>query len=150
MSAHNRQSGFTLLELMVVLFIMMLGFSALAISISSGNDTAKLNATARDIVSALRYARGQALTTRQQTTVAFDLDNNSYTLSTRNQVYTIANDIALTIVTAQSELTGQAQGNIRFFSDGSCTGGRITLERGGATRQIDLNWLTGQIELENK
>lgn len=146
----RKQSGFTLLELIVVLFIMLLGFSAVAISISSGNDTAKLNAAARDIVSAMRYARGQALITRKQTLVTFDIDNNNYSLSNREQIYRIDPAISLTIVTAESELNGQSQGSLRFFPDGSCTGGRITLALGDAVRQIDLNWLTGQIKLESK
>lgn len=150
MMAAKRQRGFTLLELIVVLFIILMGFSAIAISISSGNDTAKLNAAARDIVSALRYAKGQALVSHKQTTVGFDIDNNSYAISTREQAYPIDPAISLTIVTAESELTGQSQGDIRFFPDGSCTGGRITLARGEVARQIDLNWLTGQITLENK
>ncbi|GAB6140492.1 prepilin-type N-terminal cleavage/methylation domain-containing protein [Methylosoma difficile] len=150
MTARRKQQGFTLIELLVVLFIMILGFTALAFSVSSGTDTAKLNATARDMVSALRYARGQALMTRQQTTLAFDLDDNSYQLSNRDENYRIDPDIELTLVTAESELTGEAQANVRFFPDGSCTGGRITLTRGAAIRQIDLNWLTGHVELESK
>jgi general secretion pathway protein H len=40
--------------------------------------------------------------------------------------------------------------SIRFFADGSSTGGRITLEREHAAWKIDINWLTGQIELESK
>lgn len=85
----------------------------------------------------------------EETTVAFDLEENSYTVSGRDKIYTIPNDIALTVVTAQSELTGQGQGSIRFFADGSSTGGRVTLERGQSKWQIDINWLTGQIELND-
>jgi general secretion pathway protein H len=54
------------------------------------------------------------------------------------------------VVTAQTELTGEGAANIRFFPDGSSTGGRVTLERGQTVWKIDINWLTGQIELENE
>jgi general secretion pathway protein H len=53
------------------------------------------------------------------------------------------------VVTAQSQMIGQNQGSIRFFGDGSSTGGRVSLKRGESVWQIDINWLTGQIELEN-
>jgi general secretion pathway protein H len=144
------QRGFTLLELVVVLFIVVLGFSVAGINLSSGNSSTEIKAAGRDIVSALRYARGQALMTHQEATVAFDLAENTYTVSGRDKVYLIPKTIAVTMVTAQSELAGKGLGNIRFFADSSSTGGRITLERGNTAWQIDINWLTGQIELENK
>jgi general secretion pathway protein H len=71
-------------------------------------------------------------------------------VNNRDKVYTIPETIKVTIVTAQSQMTGQNQGSIRFFGDGSSTGGRVSLKRGESTWQIDINWLTGQIELENK
>lgn len=142
--------GFTLLELIVVLFIVVLGFSAIGINISSGGDSAGLKVAARDIVSALRYARGQALMSHQETTLTLDLANNSYTVSSRGKIYAIPKAVKVTLVTAQSELKGdEGLGNIRFFADGSSTGGRITLTRGAVGWQIDINWLTGQIELND-
>ncbi|TRW90320.1 type II secretion system protein GspH [Candidatus Methylobacter oryzae] len=145
-----RQRGFTLLELIVVLFVVVLGFSAIGLNLSSGSDSTKIKAAARDIVSALRYARGQALMTHEEATVTIDLGNNSYTVSGRDKIYEIPEDIDITVVTAQNELTGEGQANIRFFADGSSTGGRVTLERGQTAWKIDINWLTGQPELENE
>ena len=140
--------GFTLLELLVVLFIMVLGFSVVGINLSSGNDATGLKAAARDMVSALRYARGQALMSHQEATVTVDLSDNSYTVSGRDKVYPIPKAIAVTVVTAQSELTGNGLANLRFFPDGSSTGGRITLEQGKSAWEININWLSGQIKLD--
>ena len=141
-------SGFTLLELVVVLFIVVLGFSVLGINLSSRDDSTELKVAARDIVSALRYARGQALISHRETTLTLDLTSNTYTLSSRGKVYSIPKAIKVTVVTAQSELSGEGLANIRFFADGSSKGGRVILERGNSAWQIDINWLTGQIELE--
>lgn len=149
-AGSTRQRGFTLLELTVVLFVVVLGFSVIGLNLSSGNDSTELKAAARDIVSALRYARGQALMTHQEATVALNLSDNSYTVSGRDKLYQISEAIDVTVVTAQSELSGKGTAGIRFFDDGSSTGGRITLERGQASWKIDINWLTGQIELESK
>jgi general secretion pathway protein H len=146
----NKNQGFTLLELTVVLFIVVLGFSAIGINLSSGNDSTEIKAVARDIVSALRYARGQALISHEEITLTLDLEENSYSVSNRDKTYTIPQTIDVTLVTAQNELTGNGRGSIRFFADGSSTGGRVTLERSNSSWQIDINWLTGQIELEEK
>jgi general secretion pathway protein H len=148
-SALRLNKGFTLLELIVVLFIVVLGFAAIGINLSSGNDSAELKVTARDIVSALRYARGQALISHQETTITLNLVKNSYTVSSRAKVYAIPKAIKVTVVTAQSEINDEGVGNIRFFADGSSTGGRINLSRGNAAWQIDINWLTGKIELND-
>jgi general secretion pathway protein H len=142
--------GFTLIELMLVLFIVILGFAAIGISISSGNDATEHKAVARDLVSALRFAKGQALMFHKEATVAIDLNENSYTVSDRDKIYDIPENIDLTVVTAQEEMAGEGLANIRFFPDGSSTGGRITLERETDKWQIDINWLTGQVELEQK
>jgi len=142
--------GFTLLELTVVLFVVVLGFSVIGLNLSSGSDSTEIKAAARDIVSALRYARGQALISHQETTVTIDLNDNSYTVSGRDKLYQIPESIDITVVTAQNELSGEGTANIRFFADGSSTGGRVTLERGHTSWKIDINWLTGQIELESK
>lgn len=148
MSLNNK--GFTLLELMVVLFIMVLGFSVIGINLSSGNNATEHQRAARDIVSALRYARGMALMTHKETTVTFDLNENNYTVANRDKVFAIPETIKVTVVTAQSQLTEKNKGSIRFFGDGSSTGGRVSLKRGENVWKIDINWLTGQIELENK
>jgi general secretion pathway protein H len=88
--------------------------------------------------------------THKETTVAIDLSDNNYTVSGRDKLYGIPASIDVTVVTAQTELTGEGTASIRFFADGSSTGGRITLERHHAAWKIDINWLTGQIELESE
>jgi general secretion pathway protein H len=145
---NRLNKGFTLLELAVVLFVVVLGFSVIGVNISSGGDTAAHQSAARDLVSALRHARGQALLARQQITVDLNLADNTYSISGLDKVFNIPEGVAVTVVTAEEELKGKDQAAIRFFPDGSSTGGRIKLEQKGVNWQIDINWLTGQIKLE--
>ncbi len=148
-TTYNQQ-GFTLLELLLVLFLVVLGFSVIGLNINSGNDATGHQSAARDLVSALRFAKGQALIAHEETTVLLNLNENTYTVSGRDKVFALPENIDLTVVTAQEELNGDGEAGIRFFPDGSSTGGRIKLERNGVLWQIDINWLTGQIELEIK
>ena len=143
----KKAQGFSLIELTLVLFIMIAGLAIVAPNLSSGHGTTQIKGAARDLVSALRYARGQALISHEQTLITLDLENNSYQVSNRNKQFKIPEEIAVTLVTAQSEMTGEGIGNIRFFPDGSSTGGRVTLESGEIKWLVDINWLTGHVEI---
>ena len=99
---HNK--GFTLLELIVVLVIMVLGFSMVGINVSNGNDATALKVAARDIVSALRFARGDALISHQEMTVTLNLVKKTYTVSRREKEYVIPKTINLKVVTAKSQI----------------------------------------------
>ncbi|MGR8941784.1 MAG: GspH/FimT family pseudopilin [Gammaproteobacteria bacterium] len=145
----RRDQGFTIMELLIVLIIIVLGFAVVGLNMAGGRETIEIKGAAKDVVSALRYVRGQALIRHRPAALTLDLEKNSYTVSGREKAYLIPESIAVTLVTAQSELSGSGQGSIRFFPDGSSTGGRITLERAKTGWQIDINSLTGQAELEN-
>lgn len=139
-------AGFTLLELMIVLGIMVLGFSAVAVNMSAGNDSMTLKAAARDLASGLRYTRSQAMISHTQATLDFDLTQNSYTLTGQTKVHSIATDIDVTVSTAKEDLS-DGVAKLRFFPDGSSIGGRITLEKNKLSQEININWLTGQVSI---
>ena len=139
-------AGFTLLELIVVLAIVALGYSAVAVNFSSGNDAMALKAAARDLTSGLRYVRSQAMLSHETATLDFNLSNNSYSLTGQDKIYTLPENIDVTINTAKDELhDGVAQ--LRFFPDGSSIGGRIRLEKKSHVQEININWLTGHVTL---
>lgn len=144
-----QHKGFTLIELLLVIVIIAMAVAVAAPNIGSGNQTASLNAAAREISSALRFARGHALTHRKESVLLMNLEDNSYQLTDRKKQYKFANDIAVTLDVAKSQIIDKNHGGIRFFPDGSSTGGRITLELGESKRQLDVNWLTGQVEIDD-
>ncbi|MSR17278.1 MAG: type II secretion system protein GspH [Methylococcaceae bacterium] len=139
-------AGFTLLELIVVLAIVALGYGAVAVNFSAGNDDMALKAVARDLTSGLRYVRSQAMLSHKTATLDFNLSNNSYSLTGQKKIYTLPENIDVTINTAKDELhDGVAQ--LRFFPDGSSIGGRVTLEKKSHIQKININWLTGHVTL---
>jgi general secretion pathway protein H len=147
--AAKTAQGFTLLELIIVLIISVLGFAVVGSNISSGNQSTRLQAAARDIASALRYAHGQALVSRQPVSVAIDLDQNSYRISNRSKIYHLDSQIDISLTVAEEEFSKDQEGSIRFFGDGSATGGRIILEWGKQLRRIDVNWMTGSVSISD-
>lgn len=147
--AVNSARGFTLLELIIVLLISVLGFAVVGSNISSGNQSTRIQAAARDIASALRYAHGQALMSRQPVSVTLNLGDNSYAIGNRGKVYRLDSEIGISVTVAEEEFSEGQQAGIRFFGDGSSTGGRITLELGKQLRRIDVNWITGAVAIHD-
>lgn len=141
-----KTNGFTLIELLIVIVIIAMAAAVAVPNIGSGNQTATLNGAARELTSALRFARGHALTHRKESIVLINLEDNSYQITDKNKVFKLAKDIEITLDVAQSQIIAGKQGGIRFFPDGSSTGGRVTLELAKNKRQLDVNWLTGQVE----
>ncbi|MBS3963123.1 MAG: GspH/FimT family pseudopilin [Methylomonas sp.] len=147
--ASAASQGFTLLELLIVLAISVLGFAAISISLSSGQHGTQLQIAAQDIASALRYARGQALLSNSAVGVTIDLADNHYRIDHHPKIFALAPEIAVSLVVAEEELVAGQQASIRFFADGSSTGGRITLEWGKQLRRIDVNWITGRVTISD-
>lgn len=139
-----KKRGFTLIELLLVIVIIVMSVSVVVSNIGSGNQTALLNGAVREIASALRFTRGHALTQGKESSFIFNLQENTYQVSDRDKVYKLSSDIDITLDIAQSQVS-ETTGGIRFFPDGSSTGGRITLELEENKRQLDINWLTGQV-----
>jgi general secretion pathway protein H len=140
--------GFTLIEMIIVLVIAAMAFGVVGSNFSAGITGARLKAAVNDIASGLRYTRGQAISAGKEAVFTLDVDKRSYTVSTRKKVFKLAPKLDLTVTTAQSEINGEGQGSIRFFSDGSSSGGRIEIKSGNRKRYVDINWLTGQILIQ--
>lgn len=146
-SAPRAEGGFTLFEL-----LLTLGIAAALVTLAAPNfgpalDAAKLKSAARDMTSALRQARSLAVRQRRDVRLTLDIDQHMYRITGQGKVHRIPQDIELKLFTADSEIISGSRGSVRFFPDGSSTGGRVTLIAGARTRVVDINWLTGQVFL---
>ncbi|MBI2883506.1 MAG: GspH/FimT family pseudopilin [Candidatus Methylomirabilis oxyfera] len=162
----SRKAGFTLLELVVVLFILTLVTALIAPAFSRSFGQAQLKAATRDLAALCRFARTQAITSQDVLEVVLDRQTNSYwmrgsdwiagRLSGTNQVLP-AQDPAQPIQNPQvrvrflpagvslksvvidtGPLREDERGAIVFFPQGSSTGGSINLsdEKGRGYRIV--------------
>jgi general secretion pathway protein H len=99
------------------------------------------------LVSALRYTRGQAVIKHEDKTITFDVENKTYK-APRRKLVQIPEEVEIYIYTADSEIADDSKGSIRFFSDGSSTGGWVKLVKGEKIWKININWLTGEIKID--
>jgi general secretion pathway protein H len=51
------------------------------------------------------------------------------------------------ITSAAEDAPNEHSGRIRFFPDGSSTGGRITLRAGQRQWHVNVSWLTGEVRV---
>ena len=56
-------------------------------------------------------------------------------------------ELDLKVYTAQTEVSSESKAAIRFYPDGSSTGGRITVASGERKYVVDVDWLTGRVSI---
>lgn len=143
----SAQRGFSLLELIAVMVLIAIAVTVASISISNSLGSAKIQAASRDLVAALRYTRGQAIVKGEQKTLDVDLEAMSYTVPGKSAVK-FPDKIEVKLLTAQNELIHEKAGRIRFYPDGSSTGGHVSIIAGTREWRVNVGWLTGEVDLE--
>ena len=136
-----------MVELLVVLLIIGL-MTAIAIP-HFGNLAPRLEAraTAREVVSMLRVARGLAIRDNREVLVVVDLDDRVMAIDTgRRLEFEPALDLRL--LTGTAELIDDGSGRIRFYPDGTSTGGRVTVSDDGHDFDVRIDWLTGRVAVD--
>lgn len=143
---RHRQAGFTLVEMLMVVGLIALLAAVLAPSmIPTPNN--QLRSNAADLMGALRATRLHAMQSRHDAALQVNTEERSYQRPDEENPKKLDGDFKIQLTTARNELTDAETGAIRFFPDGSSTGGRITLSNGNMTRHVDIGWLTGRIRL---
>jgi general secretion pathway protein H len=128
--AHSGQSGFTLIEIIVVITILTL-VGGLVLTRqpwhSAGLDT---DATLRALMNAMRLARSRAIAQDREVAVVtapngFSVDGTAPRMLPPDQAL--------------------SPSRVVFTPDGGSTGGTILLLAGQRRIVVDVNWLTGRV-----
>ncbi len=137
--------GFTLLEMLVVI-VLIAAITGLAVGVlgvgKSGRD---LRGAARTLATELRFTRVQAMTTGRSQTLDLDLDTRHWSAAHDKHHGEIPASLQVRFDGVRQEQRSQRSAAIRFFPDGSSTGGRISLRTGDAGIRVDVRWLTGEV-----
>ncbi|MEM7054739.1 MAG: GspH/FimT family protein, partial [Pseudomonadota bacterium] len=137
-------SGFSLIELVVVLILVVLLFGLVAGSLSRSISGAELRNEVREVIAGLRHTRGQAIVKRKAQTFNVDAEARTWQASGQ-EPQTLPEGLDITLETARSLLTGENAGGIRFYPDGASTGGSVTLSVDQRKWYVTVGWLTGEI-----
>ena len=140
------QKGFTLIEILVVMVLIGLMVSMVGLSMSKSVSRAEIRNASRDVLSALRYTRTQAIVSHKEQVLMVDLENRTITAPGQKPIR-LPEGIELGMTTALREQQSETLAGIRFFPDGGSTGGKVFMTVGEREYIIHIQWLTGEARL---
>jgi general secretion pathway protein H len=143
------QRGFTLIELLVVLAIGAMLIGLVPMAFNKLQEGSQYRDTVRGLVTGLRQARQQAVSTGRTVVYQIDLNQHQYGLQGQAQRTLPSRLEVKTIVGQLDAAPANGVAQIAFLPEGGSTGGSIELARpsGGGVR-IRVDWLLGQITQE--
>jgi len=134
--------GFTLLEIIIVLFLMTLILSLSAVFFANFIPSVKFNAAGREIPAMIRHARSLARMNMESKTFVIDLDKKTYGIEglAANQ---IPPDYAIKIIDPSAGEINHGKYSIMFKPTGGTGGGTIILSMRKKVIFIDIDPITG-------
>jgi type II secretion system protein H len=135
--------GFTLLELVVTLFVLALATALVAPAIGRTAETIRARADVAAFAAILRHAHEQAITTRQPLSVAVDPNDRRVTIAgeTVRETRTLAPRVRL-------EATPPPALAVRFDPAGFSSGGAFRLTSGPASYRVAVDAVTGRVRVQ--
>lgn len=144
MAQRMRSSGFSLLELMLVVLLIALMFTMVPRMMGTGVSGAELKSSVRALNSAMKLARDAAINTRREAYVTVNVETREFTTTFESRTHKLNEQLTLKLFTSQADQLDQATASFRFYPDGSSNGGRVTVGANEREFAIDIDWLTGR------
>ena len=138
--------GFTLLEMLAVILLIGIAAAAVAVSVTQGLASARVSAASGELAAALRAVRTQAIVHGNEHTFDVNIRDNTYRADNGASVR-LPTGMRIGITSAKEDQVNSYTGRIRFFPDGSSTGGHITLQRERRQWRVNVSWLTGAVSV---
>lgn len=135
-------AGFTLLEMLVVATIIGLALGVYTPSFAKKSDTMRLEQAARNLTDALKLARSRAIL--NNIPIDFYVDTASRTLGVENTApLQLPSDFGVELLFAETLRQNANTGALRFYTDGSSSGGEIRLKLTNHAADVKISWITG-------
>jgi general secretion pathway protein H len=144
MAQRMRSSGFSLLELMLVVLLIALMFTMVPRMMGTGVSGAELKSSVRALNSAMKLARDAAINTRREAYVTVNVETREFTTNFESRTHKLNEQLTLKLFTSQADQLDQSTASFRFYPDGSSNGGRVTVGANEREFAIDIDWLTGR------
>ena len=138
--------GFTLIELIVVMTILGLALALALPALQRAFPWVELNNAARTTVTALRETRGRAIGSNREIVLYFDLSARRLSIDGARPI-SLDPRLGMTLTTATREVIRSGVGGIRFYPDGTSSGGTVELTLDRWRQVVGVEWLTGRAYL---
>lgn len=143
------QGGFTLLELMVVLFIMGLGLVLTLPSLSRGLEGLSLTAAAREVAAVYRGAREEAVARQDTRLVLLAAEGERVAMKWDSQVRVLPQGVRIGAVRPENLRDAEGRIALEFYADGSSSGGDLQVEGkpGRPPLWVMVDAVTGRVRI---
>jgi len=134
--------------MLVVLVVMVLAVG-LVMPALLNSGAAQIRSATRVVAAGLQLSREYAINHQRSAVLVVDVNQRQLKIPGQARVRKLAANLKLSVFTARSELFSAERAGIRFFPDGSSSGGRISMSRGPQQAYVDVDWLTGLVRVHS-
>lgn len=139
--------GFTLIEMLAVIVLIAIAVTVTAVSLR-GRARGQLEASAQRVAAGLRDTRMRAMATGKPQWFTVDLRGHAWAGPGREpHAFPADADVRVTSAAQDTDQAGLAR--IRYFPDGSSSGGNVVLSHDQRSTRIDVDWLTGAVTVSS-
>jgi general secretion pathway protein H len=146
-SRSEAERGFTLIEMVCVMAIIGLLAAILVPGIPRQTSPSRLESFAIDAASLLKADRNAAIRNRVEVASQVDAGARALRSGATGAVVRVPDDVRFDALLPENCNSRPAFSTISFFASGMSCGGVITLSRSDRGYEIQVNWLTGRIEV---
>ena len=141
-------SGFTLIEVMVAMTVATLLLAVAPLAYNKVYDAMSYQRLVQDMQSGLRGARIRAMLAGEEVQFLLDAGGQRFGQGGRT-MKPLPSGVKLDAIVAESDPVDRKVGIIRFYPDGSATGGSVLLIRDtGQGVRLRVDWMLGRITQE--
>ncbi len=136
----SRTSGFTLLEILVVLVILGLALGIVANRGPARSPALDARGAAGQVARAMRLARSQAIAGNRPVAFTLDVARRAFRVGA-GPWQALPPELGLGLVATADT----APGTIVFDPEGGASGGRVRISTGQAALSVGVDWLSGRV-----